>query len=193
MLKCNKCYHDTLFIESGSDGLIYVKCSNCDNSIAMNIRINDTEELVLYNINMSEAYAEGKRDFIEGKTMQENPYSGSSNYQDSSTWWVKGWTEEKQQMSSVSSFLSAKKELDGEVKQITEQLDIITKRSVNIEELSKKNAKNYNTIFDLCGLIVKLLTELKSKDYWFGGPYRKDIKDIMQAISDFCEERDLTL
>lgn len=186
MLRCNKCYHDTLFVEAGEDGLVYIKCSNCDLTIPTNKIVNSTEELILYNINMSEAYAEGKRDFIEGKDMKDNPYSSSSVSQDSSVWWVKGWSDEKQEMSGVSIFLSAKKELESELLKLS-------RKYTELDARSEKNGKTYDALTELCGLIVKLLTELKSKDYWFGGAYRADIGTMMQAISDFCEERDLTL
>lgn len=191
-MKCNKCYHDTLFVEAGKDGLVYIKCSNCDLTISTNKIINSTEELILYNINMSEVYAEGKRDFIEGKEMKDNPYSSSVS-QDSSVWWAKGWTDEKQEMTGVSNFLSAKKEVDGELEDIIKQLQVLTTQYVELEARTEKNGKTFDAVSELCGLIVKLLTELKGKDYWFGGAYRADIGTMMKAISEFCEERDLTL
>jgi len=193
MLKCNKCYHDTLFIGSREDGKCCIKCSNCNTEIELSETVTSTEELILYNINMSEAYAEGKIAFMDGKQLKDNPYGSGSLTQDSSNWWVRGWTEEKQQMSSVSTFLSAKKEMDGELGQITEDLKTLTTQYENLERFSDKNQKNYSNVFDLCELIVKLLTELKTQNYWFGGPYRVEIKKIMQAISDFCKGRDFTL
>lgn len=185
-MKCNKCHHDTLFVEVGKDGLVYIKCNNCDLTISTNKIVNSTEELILYNINMSEVYAEGKRDFIEGKEMKDNPHFSSFVSQDSSVWWAKGWTDEKQEMTGVSNFLSAKKEIDG-------KLENLQHKFKDLSAKEEGNSKNYSAILDLDDLVVKLLTELNSKNYWFGGAYRDDISEIMQAISDFCEERDLTL
>lgn len=187
-MRCHKCYHDSLFIKFEDNSRCHIKCSNCeiDIEVEKELTLTPTEELILYNISLSEAFAEGKKDFIEGKEISANPYNGSPHSLDSSIWWVKGWTEEKEEMSRVSSFLSAKKEIE-------EELEVVIKNNKEIGDRIDKNEERYSSIFCLCTLIVELLNGLRRKNYWFGSSYKKDIKDILLKITEFCENSDLGL
>ena len=149
-MRCHKCNQDSINIDNG-----HVVCDVCglDIDISINLEEDHFFDLFFYNRNLEEAEKLGHEAMLEGKDLEDNPYSVANDQIILNKRWELGYGHEKESYELAALSLSAEK-IQYDLKSQIRELEIQNK--VLEDKIHDFIPPNCRYIDDFC-------TNLKSK------------------------------
>lgn len=171
-MRCPQCHKDSITLIINNNNIVVVICSNCENEF----EATDSPllEVLLYNYNVDKIRGEGKLAFLDGKLIDDCPYSD-----DYRTLWGKGWESEKEDMGESSKLLSAKKESEESGELQEEKIASLTRQLENARGILTDQEEELAEMHRIRNETIVALSSLQNTSYWTGGIYRKEIGTIL--------------
>lgn len=176
---CHQCNQDSIKIYNKSEGdsPVYIKCEICGLHIQCGKDIELLCNLFIYNENLASSEKLGLEAYSENKTIEDNPYSISSDQIMLNKRWELGYNREKESYENSALSLSAEKienELKTKIAELEQEKD---QRDMKINTFISVNYTNINNFCDKL-LNIKILGKfLKKRIASFRSEYNQFYKD----------------